>query len=346
MRYPIWIIVIVALLVASCGAGSAEPLTTETTSPAATTSSTTTVTVTTAAAATTTTAPLEERSFSILNDSVIYHEDAEGEWAMSVYYPDTPGPWPLVVVYHGMTLVPATSEARTIAMSGAVAVAPLWLKATPPTITREQYIDGELFDRAACAVSAAQQVAAAYDADPQRTTVAGFSAGVHPAAWVGLGIVRDDLCAEPQLYPPIGLILGDSQMLFYEEGWDEMLADPDSTGSDTLDRYVNPERWNLPDGFSAYLWTSDHVHGRPVENPPTADSWLWSRDTTGTLGEDLAALDAYDNEWIGWEDNGPLLELRLCAAGYEATHEFVGGGHNYSSTVYDAIDVFIHDIES
>ena len=50
---------------------------------------------------------------------------------------------------------------------------------TPETAkTREEYIDGMLFDRAACAVNEAQHITQQYGADPTNTTVAGYSAGV------------------------------------------------------------------------------------------------------------------------------------------------------------------------
>ena len=285
--------------------------------------------------------PIDE--LEVLSDKrVVYHEDDEGEWTMDVFYPSEAGPWPLVVVYHGMTTGRSSTEARRIAESGAVAVAPQWLKATPPTTTFEDFIVGDLFDRAACAAYAAQHLAADYGADPMQTTIVGFSAGAPTAAWIGLGVVREDVCALPMLYRPVGTVLGDSQLFFYEDGWDPMFADASSPAADTTDRMINPERWDIDPDAAFYLWSSDFVYARDVADPPEADSWIWSRDTTGDLVDDLAAVSAFDNGRIGWKDNANLLERRLDEAGYSVTHELVGGGHAYSAAVYGAIDELIH----
>jgi acetyl esterase/lipase len=286
--------------------------------------------------------PAVDEAYELLTDEVVYHEDDDGTWTMNIFYPDSDGPWPLVVVYHGMTTAPALSEARAIAKRGAVVVAPQWLKETAGQVTREEYIDGALFDRAACAVGAAQQIAADYGADPGRTTVSGFSAGMHPTHWVGLGIVRSELCEVPLVHQPTGVVMGDSQFLFYEDGWDELIAEPEaSSAADTLDRFINPERWDVPDDLAVYLWTSDHRYGRHIENPPGTDSWIQIRDATGTLLDDLGALDAFDDEFIDWMDNGLLMEMRMKKAGIDVVHEAVGGGHQYSDTVFDAIEVLI-----
>ena len=285
--------------------------------------------------------PIDE--LEILRDKgMIYHTDDESEWTMDVFYPSEAGPWPLVVVYHGMTTGRSSTEARRIAESGAVAVAPQWLKAVPPTMTREDFIVGDLFDRAACAAHAAQHAAADYGADPMQTTIAGFSAGAPTAAWIGLGVVREDVCALPMLYRPVGTVLGDSQLFFYEDGWDPMFDDSSSPAADTTDRLINPERWDIDPDAAFYLWSSDFVYARDVDDPPGADSWIWSRDTTGDLIDDLAAVSAFDNGRIGWKDNANLLELRLAEAGFTVTHELVGGGHAYSPAVYGAIDELIH----
>lgn len=111
--------------------------------------------------------------YELLADKVVYHEDDDGTWEMNVFYSGADGPWPLVIVYHGMGVSPSVSEARAITERGAVAVAPQWLKVTPPTLTREEYIEGALFDRAACAVNVAQQLAADYGAEADNYPSAG-----------------------------------------------------------------------------------------------------------------------------------------------------------------------------
>lgn len=331
-----------ALLLGACGSGEAD---TADSSPAASTTSQPATTATTAApkstTTTTTAVPAADQDYDLLTDEVVYHDDDDGAWEMKIFYPEAEGPWPLVVVYHGIPEGPSVTEARTIAAGGAVAMAPRWLKVYPPKLTREEYIDGTLFDRAACAVNEAQKLAADYGADPERTTISGYSAGMHAAGWVGFGLMRDDLCREPMLNQPIGVVLGDSQFLFYEAGWDDALADPDSLAPDTVDRFVNPGRYNVPEGLNVYLWTSDYRHGREIEVSPGQDSWISLRNTTGTLLDELASIDAFDDEWIDWVDCARLMEMRMQQSGINVRHEEVGGGHIYGPTVYDTIETLI-----
>lgn len=165
---------------------------------------------------------------------------------------------------------------------------------------------------------------------------------MHPTLWVGLGVVRNDLCDETLLHRPVGVVLGDNQFLFSEEGWDASLADANSQGADTLDRFINPERWDVPGDLDVYLWTSDVVYSRAIDNPPGDDSWIHVRDATGTLVDDLAAVEAFDDGRIDWMDNGLLMEKRMAAVGIDVVHEAVGGGHHYSDTVFDAIESLIN----
>ncbi len=116
----------------------------------------------------------------VWDEDIVYYDDGQEQLEMDVLHPDGGGPWPLVVVYHGRPAGPSISEARQIAARGAVAVAPRWASEWND-VAVEDYIDGRLFDRAACAVGKAQQIAGDFGADPSNTTVSGFSAGVHPA---------------------------------------------------------------------------------------------------------------------------------------------------------------------
>lgn len=334
------IMVVAMMLVAACGSGDTGA-SSQSSTTAATAAPTQDAPETTSPATTSTTVASEDDLEILRDEGIEYHSDGDGSWTMDVLYPSEPGDWPLVIVYHGMSTQRSTVEARRIAQSGAVAVAPQWIKEVPPS-SRDAYIDGGLYDRAACATSVAQQVAADYGADPSNTTVAGFSAGVHPAAWVGLGVVREDVCDAPIQHKPLGVVLGDSQLIFYEEGWDESFADPSSNAKDTADRFVNPDRWDMPDDVAVYLWSTDFRHGRAIENPPGDDSWIWVRDTTGTLVEDFEALGAIESEWIGFMENGQLIEERMRKAGIDVTHEAVGGDHRYSEPVYEGIDGLIH----
>lgn len=215
-----------------------------------------------------------------------------------------------------------------------VVVAPRW--ATPEWTlsnleaigTGAAYASGEFFDVAQCAFAAAQKAATDHGGNPEWTTVEGFSAGVHPAAWVGLGLVRDDPCPDAVTVAPIGLVLGDSNWLFQRDQFDGAFGDESSPGTDTVDRYLNPERWTVPDGFVAYLWSSEStVTERPVEMPPSAESWLRARGDDD-LVDDLDSVGALDDGSVGFLDNGLLQHLRMRQAGITVAHEQLPGDHS------------------
>ncbi len=271
------------------------------------------------------------------DEDVVYFDDGAVQFAMDIHHPEEPGPWPLVIVYHGMTTTPANSVASRIAEMGAVAVAPQWLDTVIPALTSEEYVSGDLFDRAACATTAAQEIAGDYDADASQTIVVGFSAGIHPAGWVGLGAVRNDMCEVPLAEPVRGMVLGDSQFILWESGFDAAFADDASKARDTNARFLDPDRWNMPPDASVYLWTSGFNYSRGVEYPVPAESWIIARNATGTLVDDLEAVGAFDDGKIDWMDNALLMERRLSETGIEVLHESVGGGHNYSPAVYEGI---------
>ena len=131
-----------------------------------------------------------------------------------------------------------------------MAVYPWWWVGNPQTIgTAAEYAEGEFFDVARCAFAAAQDAAVDHGGNTELTTVEGFSAGVHPAAWVGLGVLRDDPCPGAETAAPIGLVLGDSQWLFQGEPFEGAFGGESSQGIDTVDRFLNADRWTVPDGF-------------------------------------------------------------------------------------------------
>ena len=129
-------------------------------------------------------------------------ETPDGDvWPIEVIHPvdSVSSGWPVLVTFHPSVTGTGVRDFSAVASDGVVVVAPRWI--TPEwsetnleAVSAEEYVDGRWFDVAACAFAAAQSVATDYGGDPERTTVEGFSAGVHPAAWVGLGAVRDDLC--------------------------------------------------------------------------------------------------------------------------------------------------------
>lgn len=321
VRVPV--LMSLALLAAACGGGGS----TDAGDDVTTTAAPTTAAPTTAEVAT---------SYAVATDEdVVYFDDGAVELAMNVYYPEESGPWPLVVVYHGMTTLPSNAVASHIAEMGAVAAAPRWLDSTG--MTGEEYVSGDLLDRAACATSTAQMIGPDYGADPTQTVVVGFSAGIHPAGWVGLGVVRDDVCDAPLSELVRGVVLGDSQFILFEPAFDAAFADEASLADDTNARFLDPTRWNMSPEASVYLWTSGTNYSRAIDYPVPSESWIHARNATGDLIVDLELVDAFEDGKIDWMDNALLMELRMSEAGIEVFHESVGGSHSYSSAVYEGI---------
>lgn len=256
----------------------------------------------------------------VVDRDLVYWTDGETTLTVDVFHPaEGTGPWPVVVAYPYYSAGASdASTARAMAERGAVAFAPVTVTVAydDPAL----YIDGFLFDRGACAVGFAQAHAAEYGGDPTRTTVLGTGGGEHQALWAALGLERDDVCDEPIRYAPVGLVVGMPQLLFQVDYWDETVADPESNALDTLDRYWNPERWQFSDELRGHIWvTADNSNIREIDTQPTDESWIHSRDVTGTLVEDLDAFGAFDDGVIRYDDNARLLYLVMRRAGIPVT---------------------------
>jgi acetyl esterase/lipase len=256
------------------------------------------------------------------------------------------------VYFHGSALGTPLDGVDQLARQGAVVVGPRWVLpgwslTSLNVLTPEEYVDGYWFDVASCAFAAAQDVASTYGGDLDRTTVVGFSAGVHPAIRTGLGDPRNDLCPDRQpTVRPTALVTGDSQFLFQGNEFDAAFEDSDSLASDTVDRILNPQRWaSVPDGFGVYLWSTESgAYLRESENPPGVDSWLRTRlPGEATLFDDLDAVGAFDDGRIGFQDNGRLLEKRLQDQGVPVVHEVFPTDHFYAPGVYDRISELVFD---
>jgi acetyl esterase/lipase len=265
----------------------------------------------------------------------VYHTDEEGEWTLDVFYPTGDGPWPLVVV-----LPPAMSVdyvGVNLAERGVVAVvADSW--------TIEGWVDpaphlyGEM-DRAACVVGWAQAHASDYSANPDATTVDGYSGGAMAATWVGLGLADDSECDDPIETLPVGLVAGESSFLFQHERWDDSFASGDPEPLATIDGLFNADRWNVSPALQVALWSASRPIGetRSIENPPATNSWIRLREAGTPVVNDLTALGALDDERIDWSDNALLMEHRMQQAGVNVQNATYGIGHEYTDEVYDLI---------
>jgi acetyl esterase/lipase len=200
------------------------------------------------------------------------------------------------------------------------------------------HLYGEM-DRAACVVGWAQAHAADYNANPEATTVDGYSGGAMAAAWVGLGLADDSECQYPIEVLPTGLVAGESQFLFHHQRWDESFASGDPEPLATLDGYFNADRWTVSPYLEVALWSATNPIGetRSIENPPAVDSWIWLREAGTPVVNDLTALGALDDERIDWSDNALLMEHRMQQAGVNVQNATYDIGHEYTDEVYDLI---------
>lgn len=348
MRHIAALFAAIAMLTASCGTGQTESGGEALTSIPPTTAATSEVTPTTIAEATATSPPAAETTIGPApNDdlevvhvkALQYLEDDEGTWTLDVFHPTEEGPWPLVVIFPGACdNCAATTQALLVSQRGAVVVAPRYWHGVGSS-TATEYLVGNIHnERAACAVGYAQRIAADFGGRADQTTVVGFSAGVHPAGWVGLGVANDEPCDEPIRHLPVGLVLGDSQYTFQNTIWDDGFENQLDGARETVDRYLNPGRWNVSENLIAYLWSTEStLTSRAIEDPPPDDSWVWLRDTTGTLVDDLQAVGAFDDGIVDFYDNALLLEQRMLDKGIVVTTVRYPGEHNYNVEVYDRI---------
>jgi hypothetical protein len=270
-----------------------------------------------------------------VDSDLVWLTDAEGDWKLSVFYPEAPGPRPLIVTLPPR-MAPVTPPTE-MATRGAVVVQPDswtiqgWIDPAP-------HLYGEM-NRAACAVGWAQAHAADYGADAAATTIDGYSGGAMVAAWVGLGLADDTACPFPMTALPVGLVVGENQVLFHDARWDPSFASGDPEPKATLDGLLNPQRWVTSPDLKVALWSATHpiAETRTVESPPGPDSWLWLRDAATPVVDDLIAVGALDDGRIDWGDNARLLEHRMLAAGVDVRNETFDIGHEYAPAVYDLI---------
>jgi len=274
---------------------------------------------------------------TVEENDLVYLEDDEGTWTLDVTAPDSDGPWPLIVVippqFPSGTVAPRLAERGAVVVQGSA-----WAPEAAWTSDPNPHLYG-VMDRAACIVSWAQAHAGDYGADPEVTTIIGYSGGAMAATWVGLGLADDTGCDEPIAHLPVALVPGESQFLFHHQRWDPAFESGDPEPTATLDCLLNPERWNVSPDLRVGLWSATNpiAETRPIANPPAADSWIWLRDAATPVVDDLAAVGAFDDEAITWHDNALLMEQRLQSVGIDVRNDVYDIGHAYATPVYDLI---------
>jgi acetyl esterase/lipase len=177
----------------------------------------------------------------------------------------------------------------------------------------------------------AQQEAALYGGDPNRTVIYGISGGATAGAqWVlgpKLDLTSGCLAQTPPI-APVGAVFGDAEYFRHATWWDGAF-DQDIEEMQTITaETVDPAFWNTDLPKRILVWVAaDGSFPRSFDDPWDNNGWFAQRDPDGTIREDLDALGELDDGVITYIDEGLLLAHRLQQAGIDATFEILPGGH-------------------
>ncbi len=298
--------------------------------------STTAATTTTTSAVVQTTGTVAAPSDEVTITDVVYLEMDGHEYLVDVYIPAGEGPWPVVVAFSGETLdkehVTNVLVARAAAEAGMLVFVPNLVEEWPKE--PDEYIDAvkSIEPVYRCAMAFAQQEAAAYRGDPNRTVTYGFSAGVHPSVLLALGPEAEPtpgcLAQTPQMRP-VGAVLGEGQYFQHDVMWDGAFdADPEWMQAYAA-TMIDPTSWPADVSTRFRFWAADlATYPRMFDDPWDEDGWLNERDPDGTIRQDLDELGELDDGIIAMSDEGLLLTTRLQQAGIDATIDMLPGPHN------------------
>lgn len=339
MRYLTVLLVAMSVLLASCGSDTTTVDVVTTIAPPSTTT-TTTVAPATTVEVTTTTLPSSDGGVTVIKD-IVYHEMDGHEYLIDVYAPNGEGPWPVVVALHGGTVYKGDSTntlvAEAAAEAGMVVFAPNWVDRWPAglIIGDEEMTSWDTALR--CAVAFAQQEAARYGGDPNRTIIYGVSAGASSGSGLALHPATEPTpgcSAQTVPVAPVGAVLGDADYFlhygFFDAGFDADAEGMLSRGAGVID----PASWPADMSTRFRLWVAaDGSFPRTFDDPWDEDGWFAQRDPDGTIRADLDELGALDDGVIDYIDQGLLLATRLQQAGIDAIVDTFPGGHTSSDKV-------------
>lgn len=272
------LIVPVLFVLVAAGCSQDEAVVEDTTVPSSTSTTAATTATTSAVVQTTGTvaAPSEKTT---ITDDVVYLEMDGHEYLLDVYVPAGEGPWPVVVVFGGETLWKNHASnvlvAKTAAEAGMIVFVPNCVEEWPNDA--DEYIEDAKSTEPVyrCAMAFAQQEAAAYGGDPNRTVTYGFSAGVQPSAILALGTEAEPApgcLAQTPPIRPVGAVLGDGQYFQHDVMWDAAFdADPEWMQAYAA-RMIDPASWPADVSTRFRLWAAD-----PPTYPRTFDD-PWDED--------------------------------------------------------------------
>jgi acetyl esterase/lipase len=270
-----------------------------------------------------------------ITKDIVYLELNGHEYLLDVYAPSGDGPWPVVVALHGGTVYKShptnTVVATAAAEAGMVVFAPNWVAQWPALSAMDADFVRSESPALPCALAFAQQEAAAYGGDSNRTVVSGMSAGATSGAQFVLGPARElasgCLGQKPPI-PPVGAVFGDAEYFLHGGWWDGAfdrdLEEMQAIGAETVD----PAFWTADLPKRIHLWVAaDGSFPRSFDDPWDEDGWFAQRDPDGTIREDLDKLGELDDGVISYIDEGLLLATRLERAGVDTTLDILSGGH-------------------
>ena len=282
-------------------------------------------------------------------DDIIYLEMDGHKYLVDVYVPAGEGPWPVVVAFHGELLpkehATNTLVARAAAETGMVVFVPDWVGDWRNDVDNDVESIRSIEPVYRCAMAFAQQEAAAYGADPNRTVTYGFSAGVHPAANLALGPEAEPTpgcLAQTPPIRPVGAVLGDGQYFQHDVMWDGAFdADPEGMLAFAA-TMIDPASWPADVSTRFRLWAADPAtYPRTFDDPWDEDGWFDERDPDGTIRQDLDKLGELDDGIIAMSDEALLLATRLQQAGIDATIDMIPGPHNTIDKVPEIIALLL-----
>ena len=305
--------------------------------------STTTAAPTTTVETTTTAASSSDSGVTITKD-VVYLEMSDHEYLVDVYIPAGDGPWPVVVALHGATVLRshAAPIAKAAAEAGMLVFAPNYVSAWRPLSEFDvEFVRTEMSPASQCSLAYAQQEAAAYGGDSNRTVVYGMSAGASVGAALLLQPPTDlvsECLAQTLPVAPVGGVLGDAEYFYHPGWWDGAFAEDIDEMQTLVAETVDPATWptDMPKRFRFWA-AADGTAPRPFDDPWDQDDWFAQRDPDSTIREDLDELGELDDGVITYIDSGLLLATRLQQAGIDATFDIFPGGHTHNDKVPELI---------
>jgi hypothetical protein len=338
MRHAVALLITLAVVMAGCSS-EASDTTTTTTAPV----DQTTTTASTSDAATTTTTTVEETTTTTsasddgvtVTKDIVYLEQDGDEYLVDVYVPNNEGPWPVVLAFHG---VPVSKDHSTVTMvaeaaaeAGMLVFAANWVAAWPdPLVLDAEWIQSGM-PTLQCALAFAQQEAAGFGGDSDRTVFYATSGGASSGASLVLGPSVDlpSGCLAPTPpKAPVGAVLGDAEYFLHNAFWDDAF-DEDLVAMQTIvAENVDPALWKTDLPARIRVWAAeDGSFSRSFNDPWDEDGWFAQRDPDGSIREDLDELGELDDGVVTYVDEGLLFATRLHQAGIDATFDILPGGH-------------------